>query len=828
MPVARPAWANAAGPNDALAGGMVRLGPQAERNSEWVNRAGEVNAPTEREALVVDALADKRLYEQELGRMRKENAFLEDQVRRVSAELKRHQIRYPQTAAGVAEGRKPAKAGGRQEMVGEDCLPPWVTSSEVMSPLLAAYDARIQDLEGQVSGQKESMGELASRTQQLVDENEQLRQQHVRELDDLVQQAGASGGLGGIGAREMVGELNERINILMAENTVMADQTSAMAKELDAVHEDLDEREAQMAALTKALTEAGLGLRTLEERVPRLEREKAHAEGELMKAVNALSEREAALSEADEKLRNSKDDFRRISSKVSDLETEKNGMERQAENDADVTTERVRAAGRRITELQGLLAARSQEADGNGDRARKLQRELDATRRDAEGMLTVMSGMERQIAELSGREESTSSLAKESKKKVEDALLARDQARALEVQSRRELARVFEARKADAEGHGREMEEVIQAQRNKFTAQLSTRDREIQEVTAQAARLRGEAERAGRDRAGMEEVYTSLKKGVEGEAEAIKARFDDLQARVIEADARRDQQEKEVRELEHASAETERKVAMKEAAFKARESHLQDALRARERELDSIRSSFRGATDHSEKLQREARGLASELEQEREEHSRKLEEEVMTRAALLEEANARSAALERASGGAEKRTAEAEALFAKQLRATQERASAQGLNLERHLREEQELAQRLSSRVTDLQAQLVQLAAERGDFAAAAKRTAEDKGRLEKSLADARRKLAELTSQISETIVQGETRAREEGRLRSELKRLQITAARNERETSSARSGGQQTTRLLSHRMRPLASKQDSGKIVDSGSGGVALDRPDP
>lgn len=40
----------------------------------------------------------------------------------------------------------------------------------------------------------------------------------------MVEQAGASGGLGGVGAREMVEELNERINILMAENTVMADQ----------------------------------------------------------------------------------------------------------------------------------------------------------------------------------------------------------------------------------------------------------------------------------------------------------------------------------------------------------------------------------------------------------------------------------------------------------------------------------------------------------------------------------------------------------------------------------------------------------------------------
>lgn len=58
---------------------------------------------------------------------------------------------------------------------------------------------------------------------------------------------------------------------------------------------------------------------------------------------------------------------------------------------------------------------------------------------------------------------------------------------------------------------------------------------------AQAARFRGEAERAGRDRAGMEEVYLSLKQGVETETEALKAKFDELQARVLEADAKRDQ-----------------------------------------------------------------------------------------------------------------------------------------------------------------------------------------------------------------------------------------------------------------------------------------------
>lgn len=44
---ARPAWADA-GPS-ALAGGIPHLGPQAERSSEWVNRDGEIRAPTQRE-----------------------------------------------------------------------------------------------------------------------------------------------------------------------------------------------------------------------------------------------------------------------------------------------------------------------------------------------------------------------------------------------------------------------------------------------------------------------------------------------------------------------------------------------------------------------------------------------------------------------------------------------------------------------------------------------------------------------------------------------------------------------------------------------------------
>lgn len=83
-------------------------------------------------------------------------------VRRVTTELKRFQLRYPRAAAEAAAAAAGAKSaggsGGEVDNVGGaegsghtgqdglavDDLPPWVTSSEVMSPLLTAYDARIQ------------------------------------------------------------------------------------------------------------------------------------------------------------------------------------------------------------------------------------------------------------------------------------------------------------------------------------------------------------------------------------------------------------------------------------------------------------------------------------------------------------------------------------------------------------------------------------------------------------------------------------------------------------------------------------------------------------
>ena len=62
--------------------------------------------------------------------MDREIASLKDQLQRCLNELKFYQTKYPSIYQSNSSNN-----------LNDDSLPPWITSSEVMTPLLIAYDA---------------------------------------------------------------------------------------------------------------------------------------------------------------------------------------------------------------------------------------------------------------------------------------------------------------------------------------------------------------------------------------------------------------------------------------------------------------------------------------------------------------------------------------------------------------------------------------------------------------------------------------------------------------------------------------------------------------
>eukprot|EP00041_Stephanoeca_diplocostata_P016275 m.320019 g.320019 ORF g.320019 m.320019 type:complete len:219 (+) comp20314_c0_seq3:50-706(+) len=113
-------------------------------------------------------------------------AFLEDQVHRLSVELAELQDRVGISNAGEA-------IDGNSELAQARGRAPWLVDAHRLAPLVRAYDARLDQQEGEIATLRHQVGELCDEISRLVKENEELAatsrslQEHVdmNDVDDM-------------------------------------------------------------------------------------------------------------------------------------------------------------------------------------------------------------------------------------------------------------------------------------------------------------------------------------------------------------------------------------------------------------------------------------------------------------------------------------------------------------------------------------------------------------------------------------------------------------------------------------------------------------------
>ena len=111
-----------------------------------------------------------------------------------------------------------------------------------------------------------------------------------------------------------------------------------------------------------------------------------------------------------------------------------------------------------------------------------------------------MNGMEKQLSEYAEREEQVVALSKESKERVEAALLERDQAVAREVQSRQEIARLLEKQKDLAVNRVEAEERAAENMRQKMLIKLKQRDVEVNDLSEKCVTLQTDLDRFRREK----------------------------------------------------------------------------------------------------------------------------------------------------------------------------------------------------------------------------------------------------------------------------------------------------------------------------------------
>eukprot|EP00520_Triparma_pacifica_P009025 CAMPEP_0118658978 /NCGR_PEP_ID=MMETSP0785-20121206/14858_1 /TAXON_ID=91992 /ORGANISM="Bolidomonas pacifica, Strain CCMP 1866" /LENGTH=736 /DNA_ID=CAMNT_0006552035 /DNA_START=30 /DNA_END=2237 /DNA_ORIENTATION=- len=728
-------------------------GPQAERDRQNTNLGSDENSyvrantlPQTSELLSgsrAPAIAERNMLESELAKTRKENAFLRDQTNRLTSELRSFQVQYPY---GNSSGGLPPPPID---------LPPWMANENVMSPLFAAYDSRVNDLASLTEQQRMALDSFAEEIEKLVTENELLRNSQLKDLKSDMDRITLDGTSSSTSASRNPNQalhdgqdIEERFGILMEENSLMAEQNALLSKELEKSQEEIMMREQNIINLTQSMSDAAEAMQGLEGENAVLSREKKECEAQLLSKTNECLGLEEASKKAHAEMRSAVQAKNEAVMREDELRSDN----KELDNECQDMSEKVRFAANKVNDLKGKLSAKTLEADRLGENLRRATNELNRVRTDAENMVSVMDGMEKQLTEFQAREEGVSQLSRECKEKVEDAILARDQANAICTSLRREVAKLLEQRKKSVEDAANQHETIIDTVKSKMQATIDKKERMCHELTISNAKLKVEAERCRREKQTADETYVKLRNTLENERNNLKSKFEACSKRIWETEARL---EAETSSNQHVAEQ----LRVLTADFQAKDLMVADLTAnkdkekmAFEHEIDGLGKALREAESKLEAKKFEMDKMNMLIAEARNTTKHRLSDTVNQLESEVEDAklaaeSARGYARDRENALQEQM--ENHGKMIERMRAEKEVLISQ---LEKKLSEEREVSSRMTSRNQELGIRVNVLASEKAELSVIAAEAEDKLEAVERGVEEAEERVAELSTKLAENV----------------------------------------------------------------------------
>eukprot|EP01042_Synura_sphagnicola_P005074 gene5074-6461_t len=289
-------------------------------------------------------------------------------------------------------------------------------------------------------------------------------------------------------------------------------------------------------------------------------------------------------------------------------------MRAKMEEDGVVYMRRMKVAEDRVKELHNQLLQRGQELDASTDLVRKLRREYQSTRQDAEGMLQVMTGLERQLADFSSREEQVERIAKESKEKMEEAYLQRDQAVSREEQCKREIERLLEERKKQALNLQRDVDAAVAKVKSAAQAELASVERDLEEASGRAAAMKDEFERTITDNRECKDLIARLQRLLEEERASCSATIKEMEERMNALARGKEDELGRLRVCLETNRELRGKVDAIRNQTDSQRSLSEEREKLKEKEVVSMRAALRAAQQDAEEKQRELTRALNDLQ----------------------------------------------------------------------------------------------------------------------------------------------------------------------------------------------------------------------
>ncbi|CAH3023274.1 unnamed protein product [Porites evermanni] len=511
--------------------------------------------------------------------------FLQDQVRRLNTVLEEYQKKY-----------LPVK---EPEVKADDPLPPWITNSGILSPLLAEYDSSIKSSQEQVFFLKEELSSLKQKTDHVVQENTRLHEELRRSIEaqmDIVRQGEGSGV-----EKEVVENMRHQLHLLSQERDSYVELWQNACSELEKLQESEREKDAELRTRSRTMT----GLQN------DLQKARQFA-GELQTVNRKLRmEHEKFLTTAhtqDQEIDDVRNDLRKCKTELKSTKAQNEELRRTLE----LMEGRIRARDRE----RGEEANREQPVDTRLEELQtaiiEMESRLSATLKEVSRLRSERTELEDQVevlqkksSELQQRELEAISHVRDSVQMVENAILERDQALVREQQKVQEVNRLQEAINKILKEAGKRTREEVDAVRNQCNKNIQKLMEEMHFLEMEGAEKQAQLERSLREKSAVEKELEKLYQ--EGPAEIARAgmTFDELQKRAGQAERTRDEALRKVDGLNSTLKKLETRHEQEKSQGASESTELRRRIKQLEEENEEMSDNRLQLTDEIDKQKRE-------------------------------------------------------------------------------------------------------------------------------------------------------------------------------------------------------------------------------
>lgn len=485
------------------------------------------------------------------------------------------------------------------DLKGDEPLPPWITNSSILSPLLVEYDSNIKSSQEQVFFLKEELSSLKQKTDHVVQENTRLHEELRRSIEaqmDIVRQGEGSGM-----EKEVMENMRHQLQLLSQERDSYVELWQNACNELEKLQEIEREKDVDLKTRSRSVTSLQSDL------------QKARQFAEELQAVNRKlrMEHEKFLTTAqtqDQEIDEVRSDLRKCKTELKSAKAQNGELRRTLE----LMEGRIRARDRE----RGEGYNREQPVDTRLEELQtaviEMESRLSATLKEVGRLRSERAELEERVetlqkksSELEQREFEAISHVRDSVQMVENAILERDQALVREQQKIEEVNRLQEVINKILKEAGKRTRQEVDAVRNQCNKNIQKLMEEMHFLEMEGAEKQAQLERSLREKSAVEKELEKLYQ--EGPSEIARAgmTFDELQKRSGQAERARDEALRKVDSLNSTLKKMETKHEQDKSQSTSENSELRRRIKQLEEENEEMSDNRLQLIDEIDKQKRE-------------------------------------------------------------------------------------------------------------------------------------------------------------------------------------------------------------------------------